>query len=195
MRLQIEKALPIAFKLAWPKTGTTPLEVILWVVGLSHVVHSSGQITISGIGHPEPVVGISPRQPVIFWSTNTCRTGPRPMGTKASRPITPDIKCPIYNWSFEIHWDPFFLVFHSCPFVFIIYALWFPRLPKNFAVKHWNLRAWMKWWVNTLPSHNAHNLDQRQQNRWPNRTEKIGILKFHEQNFKSGVFMGSANGS
>ncbi len=40
-----------------------------------------------------------------------------------------------------IYWDPLrsiFLVFHSCPFVFIIYALWFPRLPKNFAVKTLN---------------------------------------------------------
>lgn len=73
----------------------------------------------------------------FLGTTNTRRTGPRPMGTKASRPMAPDTKCPLI-WSIEIHCDPFFLSFIHALLILLCVNFCLV-LPKNFAVKYRSL--------------------------------------------------------
>ena len=127
----------VAFKLAWPKT-----ELILWVVPcyVTHQVKSlSQQSAILNL-----LVGFPHVNQWFLGTTNTRRTGPRPMGTKASRPMTPDTKCPLI-WSIEIHCDPFFLSFIHALLILLQYARYFCLvLPKTFAVKYRSL-PWPEW--------------------------------------------------
>ena len=125
----------VAFKLAWPKNRTDPL-------GCPMLCHSSCQITISAISHPEPVVGLSPRQPVVFWDFKHSPDRPTADGHESIKAddtwhqVSLDL----------IYWDPLWSIFLS--FIHALLILLCVNfclvLPKNFAVKYRSL-PWPEW--------------------------------------------------